>query len=194
MADEKFTTAKLEIQSTTLDIKKGEQLLITSLLEADPEAESSTITWYKDGEALDIIGDKIEKTGALKDSGEYQAKGILMKEGFETTYVDSNKLTVTVTKEDIPEPEPEPEDGIGVKYFHELPHRNTAFIQVGYWVIYEISKMIKEGIDWKTEPEKSKYPEDLKTLATMLDKFPDIEVQESRNGYILNKDTLELGY
>lgn len=81
-----------------------------------------------------------------------------------------------------------------LNYIHDLPHRNTAFIRVGWWVIFEISKARDKNIDWKTRYSELKYSNEIYTIATMFDKYEHVEIQESLNGYIWDKPQIESGY
>ncbi|AZV01325.1 head outer capsid protein [Shigella phage vB_SdyM_006] len=98
---------------------------------------------------------------------------------------------VSISKPVVPEPDPSCES---CRYIHPLDHRESAYLWVGYWVLEEIEKAVEEGIDWKKPDDTDlKYKCDLKTLAFMLEKYPNVDVQESRNGYILSKDDIENG-
>ncbi|ARW58161.1 head outer capsid protein [Serratia phage X20] len=86
-------------------------------------------------------------------------------------------------------------DTKNLKYIHPLDHRQSAYLWCGWWVMDEIEKASKEDIDWKNPDDTElKYKVDLKTLAYMLETYPNVEVQESRHGYILNKEAIEAGY
>lgn len=78
-------------------------------------------------------------------------------------------------------------------YVHPLPHRNSAYIWAGWWVMDEIERLTREGKDWKNPPEDSKYKLHLKVLAKMITDYPEVDVQESRNGRIVHRTALELG-
>lgn len=95
------------------------------------------------------------------------------------------QFTANVT--DAPEPEGE------LPYVHPLPHRTSAYIWCGWWVMDEIQKMTEEGKDWKTEDPDSKYYLHRYTLQKMMKDYPEVDVQESRNGYIIHKTALETG-
>lgn len=85
-----------------------------------------------------------------------------------------------------------PED-CPVEYVHPLPHRNSAFIWAGWWVMDEIEKITKAGGDWKQPQPESKYKCHLATLAKMINNYPEVDVQESRNGRIVHRSALEVG-
>ncbi len=107
------------------------------------------------------------------------------------TDYDSKTITaegqVQVTDKVAPEPEGE------LPYVHPLPHRTSAYIWCGWWVMDEIQKMTEEGKDWKTEDPDSKYYLHRYTLQKMMQDYPEVDVQESRNGYIIHKTALETG-
>ena len=94
---------------------------------------------------------------------------------------------VTVTAKVAPAPKGE------LPYVHPLPHRTSAYIWCGWWVMDEIQKMTEEGKDWKTEDPDSKYYLHRYTLQKMMKDYPEVDVQESRNGYIIHKTALETG-
>lgn len=81
-----------------------------------------------------------------------------------------------------------------LNYIHDLPQRDTAFIRVGWWVIEEIMKARAQNVDWKTRYSELKYPNDLYTLATMFETYDHVEVQESLNGHVWDKEQIETGY
>lgn len=107
------------------------------------------------------------------------------------TATDYDSKTITaegqaqVTDKVAPEPEGE------LPYVHPLPHRTSAYIWCGWWVMDEIQKMTEEGKDWKTEDPDSKYYLHRYTLQKMMKDYPEVDVQESRNGYIIHKTALE---
>lgn len=79
-------------------------------------------------------------------------------------------------------------------YVHPLPHRSTAYIWCGWWVMDAIEKLTWEGKDWKkATKDDSKYYCHLAVLAKMLDDYPEVDVQESRNGRIIHRSALEVG-
>lgn len=82
----------------------------------------------------------------------------------------------------------------GVRYIHPLDHRQSAFIWCGYWVLDEIQKAAAEGIDWKNpDATDLKYKLDLRTIAKMIQDYPNVEIQESRHGRIVHKSAIEAG-
>lgn len=83
--------------------------------------------------------------------------------------------------------------GTCIKYIHDLmPGRDACYIWMGWWVIDEIYEAQMEGFDWLADPTNDRfvYKCDLETLAKAIHEYPEIEVQESRNGYILTRKDL----
>ncbi|QPI13309.1 outer capsid protein [Salmonella phage vB_SalM_ABTNLsp5] len=70
--------------------------------------------------------------------------------------------------------------------------RNGAYMWIGWWVHDEIIEALIEGFEWHKDPmnERFKYKCELAKIAEILEKYPDIEVQESRHGYILERKDL----
>ena len=59
--------------------------------------------------------------------------------------------------------------------------------------IFKLLPDREEGKDWKTEDPDSKYYLHRYTLQKMMKDYPEVDVQESRNGYIIHKTALETG-
>lgn len=81
-----------------------------------------------------------------------------------------------------------------LRYIHDLSQRKTGFLRVGWWVIQEIMRARALGIDWKTQYNKLKYSNDIYTIARMFEIYDDVEIQESLNGYVFDKEQVEAGY
>lgn len=67
-----------------------------------------------------------------------------------------------------------------------------GFIQIGWWVFDEILSAVADGFKWEQDPfnERFKYKCEVAKLAWGFENYPDLEVQESRNGYIYGKEIL----
>ncbi|WCS66720.1 capsid and scaffold protein [Escherichia phage KIT06] len=189
-------TVQNKTQTTTLAVTPdspaagviGTPVEFTAALASQPSGASATYQWYVDdsqvgGETNSTFnytpstsGVKTIKCVAQVTATDYDAKE-----------VTSNEVSLTVTDKVAPEPEGE------LPYVHPLPHRTSAYIWCGWWVMDEIQKMTEEGKDWKTEDPDSKYYLHRYTLQKMLKDYPEVDVQESRNGYIIHKTALETG-
>lgn len=101
-----------------------------------------------------------------------------------------------VEEPEVPEPTP-PTDAKDLMYIREMPWRKSAFLVVRFGALYEINKIQEEnGEDWtsvEVDESKYKFAKEIKTIAHMIKTYENVEVQESRNGYILNKEQLTKG-
>lgn len=126
--------------------------------------------------------------------GEYEFHVTISGDDFDTVTATSRTL---VSSQSGPGPDPEPGDCI--RYIHDLNPslymtggRDEGYIMVGWWVIDEINKALKDNFDWMADPENDRfvYKCELKTLAYGFNTWPDLEIQESKNGYILGRADL----
>lgn len=151
-----------------------------------PEGATGVYSWTKDGSPVE--GSTSTLVIDTSDIGS-QVIGVSV----EVSADDYTPITVTttgdatITKRVAPEPDGE------LPYIHPLPFRGTAYIWCGWWVMDEIQRMTVEGKDWKLDDPDSDYYLHRYTLAKMLDDYPEVDVQESRNGYIVHRTALEAG-
>lgn len=77
-------------------------------------------------------------------------------------------------------------------YSNPLPVRTSVYIWMGWWVIDEIMKAKEDGFNWLKTPMDKRfiYKCDLAKIAELINTYDHVEVQESRNGYILTKSFL----
>lgn len=151
-----------------------------------PEGATGVYSWTKDGSPVE--GSTSTLVIDTSDIGS-QVIGVSV----EVSAENYNPITVTttgnvtITKRVAPTPNGE------LPYIHPLPFRGTAYIWCGWWVMDEIQRMTVEGKDWKLDDPDSDYYLHRYTLAKMLDDYPEVDVQESRNGYIVHRTALEAG-
>ncbi|WPK34131.1 capsid and scaffold protein [Escherichia phage AV111] len=188
-------TVQNKTQTTTLAVTPnspsagviGTPVQFTAALASQPAGASATYQWYVDDSQ---VGGETNSTFSYTPttSGVKRIKCVAQ---VTATDYDSKTITaegqVQVTDKVAPEPEGE------LPYVHPLPHRTSAYIWCGWWVMDEIQKMTEEGKDWKTEDPDSKYYLHRYTLQKMMKDYPEVDVQESRNGYIIHKTALETG-
>lgn len=94
---------------------------------------------------------------------------------------------VTVLENSIPI-EPGPIEAPSY-YIHNLaPTRDCGFTWIGWWILDELQKATDDNFNWKLDPTNArfKYPSVIKSLADGLTRWDDVEMQESRNGYVLS--------
>ncbi|WWS24889.1 hypothetical protein vBKpnAMK5_00207 [Klebsiella phage vB_Kpn_AM_K5] len=151
-----------------------------------PEGATGVYSWTKDGSPVE--GSTSTLVIDTSDIGS-QVIGVSVDVSAEdyTPITVTTTGNVTITKRVAPEPDGE------LPYIHPLPFRGTAYIWCGWWVMDEIQRMTVEGKDWKLDDPDSDYYLHRYTLAKMLDDYPEVDVQESRNGYIVHRTALEAG-
>lgn len=72
------------------------------------------------------------------------------------------------------------------RYVHPIPWRRTSFQYQGYWVLDEIDRCNREGLNWLEDFSHTKYPEEIETIAASLHFYSNTHVLESRNGYLVD--------
>lgn len=166
----------------------GDTIALVSFVTVTPDVGTKSYSWTKDGQP--ILSDAADmqifrKENAQEvDAGKYELTVTVSGKGVITTSAKAVVLVGVGTNI------PQPPSSNGVRYIHDLnPGRDRGYIWLGWWVHDEINDALIEGFDWRADPENErfKYKEDLKTLAYGLEKWPDLEMQESRHGYILTK-------
>lgn len=150
------------------------------------EGATGVYSWTKDGSPVE--GSTSTLVIDTSDIGS-QVIGVSVEVSAEdyTPVTVTKTGNVTITKRVAPTPDGE------LPYIHPLPFRGTAYIWCGWWVMDEIQRMTVEGKDWKLDDPDSDYYLHRYTLAKMLDDYPEVDVQESRNGYIVHRTALEAG-
>lgn len=171
------------IESTPADVEVDEEYSVTCAVEG-----------YPVGSAVDFTWDSGEKTATIKKTqtteGDYTHSCVVKVSHADfNTSSTTKEVTVNVKAKPII-----PGDECPLIDVHPLPHRGTAYIWCGWWVMREIERLTNEGKDWKNATSAdSKYYCHLNVLAKMLVDYPEVDVQESRNGYIVHRSALELG-
>lgn len=170
----------------SITVEQGSDASFKADVIGSPEGASGVYSWTKDGSPVE--GSTSTLVIDTSDIGS-QVIGVSV----EVSAEDYNSVTVTttgnvtITKRVAPTPNGE------LPYIHPLPFRGTAYIWCGWWVMDEIQRMTVEGKDWKLDDPDSDYYLHRYTLAKMLDDYPEVDVQESRNGYIVHSTALEAG-
>ncbi|QEG11616.1 head outer capsid decoration protein [Klebsiella phage KPN6] len=151
-----------------------------------PEGATGVYSWTKDGSPVEGSTSTLVIDTSDIGSQVIEVSVEVSAENYNPTTVTTTG-NVTITKRVAPEPDGE------LPYIHPLPFRGTAYIWCGWWVMDEIQRMTVEGKDWKLDDPDSDYYLHRYTLAKMLDDYPEVDVQESRNGYIVHRTALEAG-
>ncbi|CAA7537903.1 large head outer capsid protein [Shigella phage vB_SsoM_113] len=184
--NKKTMNPQVTLTPPSINVQQDASATFTANVTGAPETAQITYSWKKDSSPVEgstnvytvdtsSIGSQTIEVTAVVTATDYDSKTV--------------KATGQVQVTDKVAPEPEGE----LPYVHPLPHRTSAYIWCGWWVMDEIQKMTEEGKDWKTEDPDSKYYLHRYTLQKMMKDYPEVDVQESRNGYIIHKTALETG-
>ena len=184
--NKKTMNPQVTLTPPSINVQQDASATFTANVTDAPEEAQIAYSWKKDSSPVEgstnvytvdtsSIGSQTIEVTAVVTATDYDSKTITA-EG-----------QVQVTDKVAPEPEGE------LPYVHPLPHRTSAYIWCGWWVMDEIQKMTEEGKDWKTDDPDSKYYLHRYTLQKMMKDYPEVDVQESRNGYIIHKTALETG-
>lgn len=184
--NKKTMNPQVTLTPPSINVQQDASATFTANVTDAPEEAQIEYSWKKDSSPVEgstnvytvdtsSIGSQTIEVTAVVTATDYDSKTV--------------KATGQVQVTDKVAPEPEGE----LPYVHPLPHRTSAYIWCGWWVMDEIQKMTEEGKDWKTEDPDSKYYLHRYTLQKMMKDYPEVDVQESRNGYIIHKTALETG-
>lgn len=184
--NKKTMNPQVTLTPPSINVQQDASATFTANVTDAPEEAQIEYSWKKDSSPVEgstnvytvdtsSIGSQTIEVTATVTATDYDSKTV--------------KATGQVQVTDKVAPEPEGE----LPYVHPLPHRTSAYIWCGWWVMDEIQKMTEEGKDWKTEDPDSKYYLHRYTLQKMMKDYPEVDVQESRNGYIIHKTALETG-
>lgn len=184
--NKKTMNPQVTLTPPSINVQQDASATFTANVTDAPEEAQIEYSWKKDSSPVE------ESTNVYTvDTSSIGSQTIEVTAIVTATDYDSKTVTaegqVQVTDKVAPEPEGE------LPYVHPLPHRTSAYIWCGWWVMDEIQKMTEEGKDWKTEDPDSKYYLHRYTLQKMMKDYPEVDVQESRNGYIIHKTALETG-
>ncbi|WGG26035.1 hypothetical protein [Escherichia phage GADS24] len=184
--NKKTMNPQITLTPPSINVQQDASATFTANVTGAPDAAQITYSWKKDSSPVE------GSTNVYTvDTSSIGSQTIEVTATITATDYDSKTITaegqVQVTDKVAPEPEGE------LPYVHPLPHRTSAYIWCGWWVMDEIQKMAEEGKDWKTEDPDSKYYLHRYTLQKMMKDYPEVDVQESRNGYIIHKTALETG-
>ena len=177
----------LTLSPTSVSKEIGQSQVVTADVTGAPAGASIAYVWKR---GADVIDGQTAKTITVTESAEtsYTLNCEVTVSAPDYNNGTATKgIAVAFTKRVAPEPDGE------LPYIHPLPFRGTAYIWCGWWVMDEIQRMTVEGKDWKLDDPDSDYYLHRYTLAKMLDDYPEVDVQESRNGYIVHRTALEAG-
>ncbi|QDH49239.1 capsid vertex protein [Pantoea phage Phynn] len=184
--DYRDTEIKIDNLPPKVEVKPGDTLTLSPKISSFPAAQETEYRWEKDD--LPIIGDGSELSVPItgpSEKGRYSLFVIARPDPAAGSY----RAAETAYHVDV-EVDLEPYNDNVDYHIHDLrPTRNRGFLYMGYWVIDEIMKAKSEGFEWQKDPtnERFIYKKGVSTLAKGFIEWEDLEVMESRNGYILGR-------
>lgn len=181
-----FNSATISLSPPSVNTTVGETATLTASVTGAPGDTNIVYSWKKDNVAESNSTNTYSIDTSSAGTHTIKVEAVLTKDNYTSKTISSTAEVVIAERTPI---EPEGE----LPYVHPLPHRTSAYIWCGWWVMDEIQKMTEEGKDWKTEDPDSKYYLHRYTLQKMMKDYPEVDVQESRNGYVIHKTALETG-
>ncbi|WVT33302.1 hypothetical protein PS49_198 [Aeromonas phage PS49] len=169
-------------------IKVGDSHQFTATLTGAPEGSTVTYEWKIDDVVQSSVTNTLDYTASTT--------GTKVVKVTSTTKVDAqpDDVQTATTNLTVNAAEPEIPAECPILYVHPLPWRSSAYIWAGWWVMDAIQKLTEEGKDWKTATASdTPYYCHLATLAKMIADYPEVDVQESRNGRIVHRTALDAG-
>lgn len=170
----------------SITVEQGSDASFKANVIGAPEGASGVYSWTKDGSPVEGSTSTLEVDTSTIGSQVIEVSVVVSAPDYKPVTVTTTG-DVTITKRVAPVPDGE------LPYIHPLPFRGTAYIWCGWWVMDEIQEMTVAGKDWKLDDTDSDYYLHRYTLAKMLDDYPEVDVQESRNGRIVHRSALEAG-
>ena len=165
---------------------KGKDIVLTADAEHIDPTKQVTYQWHiiKDGHDQ-IIQGATNKTYTIKAAdaskanheGTYYAE-IKYVDGNTDHVVHSSKVKVLFTTAELR------------GYVHPIPWRKTSFQWQGYWVLDEINRCNKVGLNWIADFAHTRYPREIETIAASMHHYTSTGVLESRNGYLIDGSQL----
>lgn len=181
-------TTTLELIPVNSKLEKGNSLKYVATLSGAPVDAVTTYKWTIDGEVQPSTQNFFDYFGTDLGMHSIEVEATTTAQDATTDIKAIQTMVEVIERAD-------PADGeCPIIYVHPLPWRASAYIWCGWWVMDEIEKLTWAGKDWKTvTADDSKYYCHLAVLAKMLTDYPEVDVQESRNGRIIHRSALEAG-
>ena len=173
----------INILKHPVDVVAKEQQKQDITLEAHAEHvdDSKVVSWQwhkiKDGRDNEILG-ATQKVFTIPHAdiskNEHQATYYAVVKDDQGHVAHTEKVRVVFTTATLK------------RYVHPIPWRKTSFQYQGFWVMDEIDRCNREGLNWLEEFAHTKYPEEIETIAASLHHYSNTHVLESRNGYLVD--------
>lgn len=171
---------------TSINVPEGTPASFKATVAGAPAGATFAYSWKKDGSPVAGTTDTLAIDTSAEGSQLIEVSVVVSATDYNpVTVTKTGNVTVTAKVAPVPDGE--------LPYIHPLPVRNSAYIWCGWWVMDEIQKMTLAGQDWKTDDPDSPYYLHRYTLQKMITDYPEVDVQESRNGRIIHRTALETG-
>lgn len=184
--NKKTMNPQVTLTPPSINVQQDASATFTANVTDAPEEAQIAYSWKKDSSPVEGSTNVYTVDTSSVGSQTIEVTAVITADDYDSKTITAEGQ-VQVTDKVAPEPEGE------LPYVHPLPHRTSAYIWCGWWVMDEIQKMTEEGKDWKIDDPDSKYYLHRYTLQKMMKDYPEVDVQESRNGYIVHKTALETG-
>ncbi|WMU95708.1 capsid and scaffold protein [Escherichia phage pEC-M719-6WT.2] len=171
---------------TSINVPEGTPASFKATVAGAPAGATFAYSWKKDGSPVAGTTDTLAIDTSAEGSQLIEVSVVVSATDYNpVTVTKTGNVTVTAKVAPVPDGE--------LPYIHPLPVRNSAYIWCGWWVMDEIQKMTLAGQDWKTDDPDSPYYLHRYTLQKMITDYPEVDVQESRNGRVIHRTALETG-
>ncbi|ADI55502.1 hoc head outer capsid protein [Escherichia phage IME08] len=176
----------VNLTPASINVPEGTPASFKATVAGAPSGATFAYSWKKDGSPVVGATDTLVIDTSAEGSQVIEVSAVVSAADYNpTTVTKTGNVTVTAKVAPVPEGE--------LPYVHPLPVRNSAYIWCGWWVMDEIQKMTLEGKDWKTDDPDSDFYLHRYTLQKMITDYPEVDVQESRNGRIIHRTALDAG-
>lgn len=181
-----MTGVSVNLTPASITVSEGLPASFKATVAGAPSGATFAYSWKKDGLAVAGATDTLAIDTSAEGSQVIEVSVVVSATDYDpATVTKTGNVTVTAKVAPVPDGE--------LPYVHPLPVRNSAYIWCGWWVMDEIQKMTLAGQDWKTDDPDSPYYLHRYTLQKMITDYPEVDVQESRNGRIIHRTALEAG-
>ena len=171
---------------TSINVPSGTPASFKATVAGAPAGATFAYSWKKDGSPVAGTTDTLAIDTSAEGSQLIEVSVVVSATDYNpVTVTKTGNVTVTAKVAPVPDGE--------LPYIHPLPVRNSAYIWCGWWVMDEIQKMTLAGQDWKTDDPDSPYYLHRYTRQKMITDYPEVDVQESRNGRVIHRTALETG-
>lgn len=176
----------VNLTPASINVPEGTPASFKATVAGAPSGATFAYSWKKDGIGIAGTTDTLAIDTSTEGSQVIEVSVVVSATDYNpVTVTKTGNVTVTAKVAPVPDGE--------LPYVHPLPVRNSAYIWCGWWVMDEIQKMTLAGQDWKTDDPDSPYYLHRYTLQKMITDYPEVDVQESRNGRIIHRTALEAG-